>query len=152
MHNAPSVSFPVGRSGVGGGIAAAVWLLGVLATVRWELETHVGGWRLAAAALVLTLGGLAVAWTWWTSPQGTLAWDGQRWSWSSAGRSEPGLVEVCLDFQEFLLVSFEPRAAAGWLWLERGQCVERWDDLRRALYSRARPITPPGAEAGAAQP
>ena len=81
-------------------------------------------------------------------PRGTLAWDRQSWTWTAAGVTDLGAVEVCLDLQQCLLLHFRSQSASRWLWLERSHCAGRWDDLRRAVYSRARPQTPPGAEAG----
>ena len=152
MHNAPSVSYPVGRSLLAGGVAAALWLLGVLVTAQWVSQSPVSGWRLIAAAIVPALGALVAGWSWWTLPRGTLAWDGQSWAWSCAAGAHLGAVGVCLDLQKCLLLHFRSQPTASWLWLERSQCAERWDDLRRAVYSRARPQTPPGAEAGVAEP
>src|SRR5512140_189487 len=148
MHNAPSVSYPVGRSLLAGGLAAALWLLGVLVTVQWVSQSQGSGWRLAAAVIVLAVAALAAGWSWWTMPGGTLAWDGQSWTWTCAAGTYPGVVEVCLDLQHCLLLHFRRQSAASWIWLERGQCAERWDDLRRAVYCRARPQTPPEAKAG----
>jgi toxin CptA len=43
-----------------------------------------------------------------------------------------------LDTQSLLLVRLdEPTQRARWLWLERRARPERWQDLRRAIYSRA---------------
>jgi toxin CptA len=152
MHNAPSVSYPVGRSLLAGGLAAAVWLLGALVAVQWILQSQVSGWRLGAAGIVLAFGATAAGWTWWITPHGTLAWDGQSWVWTGASGTDIGAVEVRLDLQRCLLLHFRGPPASRWLWLERSHCAERWDDLRRAVYSRARPQTPPEAEAGVAKP
>lgn len=152
MHNAPSVSYPVGRSLLAGGLAAGLWLLGGLVTVHWVVQSQVSGWRLATASIVLALTALAAGWNWRSMPRGTLAWDGQSWAWSGAGQTDSGTVEVRLDLQNWLLLHFGLPGASRWLWLERSRCPERWDDLRRAVYSRARPQTPPDAGAGVAEP
>ena len=152
MHNAPSVSYPVGRSLLAGGIVAALWLLGVLVTAQWMLQSQVSGWRPVLAVAVLALGAAAAGWNWWIMPRGTLAWDRQSWTWTAAGVTDLGAVEVCLDLQQCLLLHFRSQPASRWLWLERSHCVGRWDDLRRAVYSRARPQTPPSAEAEVAEP
>ena len=152
MHNAPSVTYPVRRSLLAGGLAAGLWLLGVLVTVQWILLSPVSGWRLVAAVMVLALAALAAGWNWWIMPRGTLAWDEEAWTWTCAARTDLGAVEVCLDLQHFLLLRFRSQAASRWLWLERSHSAGCWDDLRRAVYSRARPQTPPEAEAGVAEP
>jgi toxin CptA len=152
MHNAPSVSYPVGRSLVAGALAAAAWLLGALACVQWTVQSQVSGWRLGAAGIALAAAALVSARNWQAMPRGILGWDGQSWTWTGAGKTDIGTVEVCLDVQQCLLVHFRGRAVSHWLWLERAHCAERWDDLRRAVYSRARPQTLPKAEPGAAEP
>jgi len=154
MHNAPSVTYPVGRSLLAGGVGALLWLLGVVVTVQWIRQSPVSGWRLVAAVMVPALAALAAGWNWWIMPRGTLAWDGQSWTWTGAAGINFGAVEVCLDLQYFLLLHFRSQATSRWLWLERNRSPERWDDLRRAVYSRARPQTMPEAEAeaGVAEP
>jgi hypothetical protein len=152
MHNAPSVSYPVGRSLLAGGLVAAAWLLGALACVQWAVQSPVSGWRLGMAGLALAGAAGIAGWTWWVAPRGTLEWDGQHWTWVGGGRTDPGALDTRLDLQQCLLLHFRGQAQARWLWLERAQCTERWDDLRRAVYSRARPPTLPEAETGAAEP
>ncbi len=152
MHNAPSVSYPVGRSLVAGALACAAWLLGALACVQWTVQSQASGWRLVAAGIALAAAALASAWNWWAMPRGILGWDGQSWTWTAAGTAYAGTVEVRLDLQQCLLVHFRSPAVSHWLWLERAHCAERWDELRRAVYSRARTQTLPKAEPGAAEP
>ncbi len=150
MHNAPAVSYPVGRSLLAGLVVAALILSGLLVTVQWMVQAPVGGWRLGAAASFL--GTAAAGWNWWRMPQGMVAWDGHDWGWTSSGRTELGRVHPGMDLQAFLLLRFAANAGSHWLWLERSHCPERWDDLRRAVYSRARPQSPSGAEAEAVEP
>ena len=152
MHNAPSVSYPVGRSLVAGGLATAAWLLGALACAQWTVQSQLNGWRLGAAGVALAVAGLASAWNWWFMPRGILGWDGQSWTWTAADTTYAGAVEIRLDLQQCLLVYFKSRAGSHWLWLERTHCAERWDELRRAVYSRARPQALPQAEPGPAEP
>ena len=154
MHNAPSVTYPVGRSLLAGGLGGVLWLLGVVVTVQWIRQSPVSGWRLVAAVMVPALAALAAGWNWWIMPRGTLAWDGQSWTWTGAAGVDVGAVDVCLDLQHFLLLHFRSHPTSHWLWLERNRSAARWDDLRRAVYSRARPQTMPEAEAeaGVAEP
>ncbi|MEO8656356.1 MAG: hypothetical protein ABI409_19695, partial [Ramlibacter sp.] len=112
MHNAPSVSYPVGRSLLAGGIVAALWLLGVLVTAQWMLQPQVSGWRPVLAVAVLALGAAAAGWNWWIMPRGTLAWDRQSWTWTAAGVTDLGAVEVCLDLQQCLLLHFRSQPAS----------------------------------------
>jgi hypothetical protein len=152
MQNAPSVSYPVGRSLLPGLLAGALILSGLRATVQWLAQAPVSGWRLGAAVAALTLGTGAAGWNWWRMPRGTLGWDGHDWAWTAAGRTETGLVESCLDLQEFMLVRFVGHSRSHWLWRGRSLAAERWGDLRRAVYSRAGTQSPPGPQAGAAEP
>jgi hypothetical protein len=133
-------------------LVAALALAGVATTAAWLAQATAGGWRMgaAAAALVLVVG--AAGWNWWHTSPGTLAWNGEDWAWSAAGGTDTGRVESCLDLQSCLLLRFAGRAGCHWLWLERSRCRERWDDLRRAVYSRARSQSPSGGAAGAVEP
>jgi toxin CptA len=134
MHSAPSVTYPVGRSRFAAGLLLLTWLLGGVAIALWGLQTQAPGWRLAAGALCwVTAGALAGA-HWWRSPSGTLTWNGADWSWS--GRADAGVLEVCLDLQRSMLVRHVASGESQWFWLERASQPQRWDDVRRAVYSR----------------
>ena len=139
MHGAPSVSYPVGRSRFAAGLLLVVWLSGAAAVILWSAQVRVPGWHLAAAALLVLAAGLCAAWSWWRAPGGALSWDGESWSWSAAGQESAGSLVVSLDLQHWLLLRWAGGNASRWLWLERARYVERWEDLRRAVYSRARP-------------
>ncbi len=47
MHNAPSVSYPAGRSHFAAALLLGIWLLGCVAAAFWHLHTP-EAWRLAA--------------------------------------------------------------------------------------------------------
>ena len=149
MHSAPSVRYPVGRSPFAGAFLLLTWLLGAVAAVLWWAQDD--GWRPATAALLLACVGAAAAWGWWHSPVGTLAWDGEGWNWSTPAGLEAGEPDPCLDLQHRLLVRWNGTRRR-WLWLERASGAERWDDLRRAVYSRARPKAPRHDQQPAATP
>ena len=149
MHNAPSVSYPAGRSRFAAALLAAVWLAGCAAAALW-LRQAPFAWRpLAMCAALCAAGGFA-AWQWWRSPAGVLAWDGQAWRWSA--HPGEGSVTVALDLQRMMLLRWSAPGAARWLWLSRARGAQRWDDLRRAVYSRARPQAPRSAKHPAATP
>lgn len=151
MHDAPSVSYPVGRSRWAGALAAVLWLCGLAGALLWAAQPQVAFWRLAFAWAAVAAAGLAALGAWWFTPRGTLAWDGSGWTWTPhGGPAAAGELQVALDFQRLLLVRFRAADAPGWFWLERGG--ERWDELRRAVYSRARPAALPDAEPPAAKP
>ena len=151
MHDAPSVNHPVGRSRWAGALAAGWWLAGLAGTVLWSAQPQVDTWRLALAWTAVAVAGLIALRTWWRMPRGMIAWDGSGWTWTpEGGAAAAGELQVTLDFQRLLLVRWRAPGPPGWIWLERGG--DRWDELRRAVYSRARPAPLPAAEPPAAKP
>ena len=100
----------------------------------------------AAVALGLWLSAAAgAAHFWWSQPRGVLQFDGQAWTLGQTAKSFSGPLalsvppEVLLDLQAHLWVRIVPSGhSSQWLWLERSSQPERWMDLRRAVYSRAR--------------
>ena len=151
MHAAPSVTYPVGRSRFAGRLLLGAWLAGLAACAFWWLVAQAPGWRLAVAAFAVAMAGLVACRLWWRSPAGELRWDGVEWLWCGAEREEASAPEVALDLQSHMLVRCQCGQASRWLWLERSRGAHRWDDLRRAVYSRARPdalrqAVPPAAK------
>jgi hypothetical protein len=147
MHNAPAVSYPAGRSSLAGAVTLAAWLAGAAGVAVWVAQVRAApGIVFAACAATAVLG--ALAWRgWWLSPVGTLAWDGESWTWSTGRETQAGQPEVALDAQRILLLRWRgPARRATWLWLDRARLPARWDDLRRAVYSRAGPRALPGAQ------
>lgn len=151
MHNAPSVSYPAGRSRFAACLLLVAWLLGCGAALLWQWQSP-GGQRLGAMLAMLAVSGLFAAWQWWRTPGGTLVWDGARWNWSVRPETADAEVSVALDLQRALLLRWRAAGASRWIWLERGSRPERWDDIRRAVYSRARPTALQPAERPAAKP
>ncbi len=145
MHSAPSVTYPVGRSRFATVAMLVMWLLGATTVFAWWLQAQAPGWRTLAALLVVTGSGVLVAMTWRSSPVGSIAWDGERWNFSPLELPAGGAVAVALDLQQWLLLRWEAEAGVRWLWVERRARPERWDDMRRAVYSRARPQAPTAA-------
>jgi hypothetical protein len=141
MHSAPSVTYPMGRSPFAGALLLVIWLAAAAAIGFWWPQAS--GWRLAMAALLWLSTGMWAAVQWWRSPTGAVVWDGETWSWSAGQTSDSGALEVSLDFPRSMLVRSAGKRASRWFWLERASRVERWDDLRRAVYSRAAPGAPP---------
>ena len=150
MENAPSVSYPVARPLVVGLVAAGLWLAGAATTVAWTLQADAAGWRQGAAALaVAACGGYALL-GWMRLLTGELRWDGT--GWMAPRCDTPGSLQVALDVQWLLLVRWVGPAGSRWLWLEQQRCPQRWRDLRRAVYSRARPMALAAARPPAATP
>lgn len=149
MHNAPSVSYPVGRSRIQGWLTLFVWLLGLATVLGWCWPVEVLGWRQGLALAAVIGAGAAAAQGWRHIPAGILRWDGQQWFWAASG--EPVAVDVAcrLDLQRHLLLQLRPRSGRSlWCWVARAQHPERWHGLRRAVYSPARPQTDTSAVFG----
>lgn len=94
----------------------------------------------AGVALVLALiGAAALVQLWRVLARGELQWDGLEWSLQTAdGAVLLHSPQVRFDGQSRLLLrAMRPTGGGLWLWCERGSEDWRWDDLRRAVYSRA---------------
>ena len=153
MHDAPSVNYPVGRSRWAAALGAAAWLGGAAVTLLWSAQPQVAAWRLAIAWTAVAAAALLSWRAWRAAPGGVLAWDGAAWTWARHGAGGvSGDVRVALDLQRLLLVRWDGADGRLWLWLERASGRERWDELRRAVYSRARPAALPAGEPPAAKP
>ena len=157
MRNAPSVSYPVGRSAFQAGVIVVLGLLGALALLLPLLWfPSVPGWVWVAGAL-LWLFWSGWAWLNWSrAPRGRLHWDARAlpatgtragvWRWLAEGvpAVELQTLEWVWDAQHVVLL--RPRGTGQrlpWLWLE-GRCEPaRWDDLRRALTAHAGHRPPP---------
>lgn len=118
------------------GSALAVWSIQGAGIVFWPMFVGWGLWGLAAAgALQYWLGQF----------RGVLRWDGLHWQLDGLQpQGVPWVLsfspEVLLDAQTHLWVCVSPAGHSRiWLWLERSSQPERWMDLRRAVYSRAKP-------------
>lgn len=151
MHSAPAVSYPVGRSRFQGWLIGVTGLTAMLAGLLWHIQVHPDGWRQGLFALSL-LGACSLAIAGWRrTPVGMLRWDGQAWHWTSGDTSAGGIVTVQIDLQSCLLLRMRTQAGVRlWLWPERRADVIRWDDLRRAIFSRRGAAYVPAAEAEAA--
>ncbi|MGK6309319.1 hypothetical protein ACMGEZ_19095 [Variovorax sp. DT-64] len=99
-------------------------------------------WR--AGLLVLCVLGTGVA-AWRGSPPASsdvLDFDGSRWSIRGATGLQAARARVALDGQSWLLVRMaKPEGACTWVWLERSTMPARWQNLRRAVYSRPIPAS-----------
>ena len=146
MHNAPAVTYPVGRSSIQGALGLVLWLLGLAATTAWAL-TWPDARLVAAAAILCAAAAALAAVAWWRTEAGDLQWDGDDWQLHLRGRADGGNPVVALDLQGSLLLRWKAAGSGGWLWLDRASAPARWDDLRRAVYSRAIVDAPPSSRA-----
>ena len=142
MHNAPSVSYPVGRCAFQRGLYAFFIVLTSAVLWAWAFDQGLtAAWCLAvtAAALGAFFGWRALGHV------GTLTWDGQVWCLHDqpAGYEDAlGEVRVALDVQKALLLHWQPasdtlHAKPQWLWLGWQKSDNRWQDVRRAVYQRS---------------
>jgi len=137
MHSAPSVTYPVGRSRFLGRMLAALWLAGAGVTALGWHSFRPDGWRVGVACAVLLLAAFMARHLWQAIPAGELHWDGHAWQAPGNHVLSPGL-RVHLDLQRHLLVRLHGESVAGrWIWLSATSSPARWNDLRRAVYSRA---------------
>ena len=148
MHDAPSVSYPVGRCRFAGGLLAGTWLLGGLALLAWAFAAGMNT-RIGVGLSVWGFCGTWAAVAWWRSPAGVLAWDGAGWRF---GAEEAGAPRPALDLQRVLLLQLRTGPRSLWLWVERDKAPSDWDALRRAVYSRARTAEPQGVAPPTATP
>ena len=138
MHSAPSVSYPVGRSRNATRLLTVLWVAGACCAGAALFQFDHVGWRhvLILGSVVLTA--TAARRTLGPVQPIDLVFDGQDWSLSGLASRKVARIVVVLDLQSLLLVRLdEPTRRARWLWLERRARPERWQDLRRAVYSRA---------------
>ena len=116
------------------------WFFAAAGLVAWGMQVQPSPAALAGASATLLASGLVAARSWLRSPAGSLAWDGLGWTWSIDAAAHAGTPEVALDAQRVLLLRWlGDSGKPQWLWLERGSRPGRWDDFRRAVYSRASP-------------
>ena len=141
MHNAPSVSYPVGRCAFQCTLYAGLTVL--TSAVLWAWALHSGVtlvWSVAAGAAMV---GLCLGWQ-ALRQVGCLIWDGETWSLhalSATGEGVLGAVHVVLDVQKALLLRWQPtsdtlNAKPQWLWLGAQAPDDSWQNLRRAVYQR----------------
>jgi len=155
MHNAPSVTYPVGRSRKARSIEVALLAAGALAVALFCLQVQGALWQKAAlalswgtamAAVVLARRLPAVAQAQWEAPAWTLT--------GTRGEAILGAAQarVHLDLQGLVLAQLsDDSGASRWLWFERAADPARWLAVRRALHAQSSDGagTAPAAEAGA---
>ncbi|MDM0114308.1 hypothetical protein QTI66_19295 [Variovorax sp. J22R133] len=141
MHNAPSVTYPVGRSRNAIRLVLGLWLLGACGVCAWcwgQSAMTADAWCKPAALLGALM---MAAWGAWRSVrlgEGlSLHWDGQHWSAEAGASLRAARATVHLDFQSLMLVRLaEPDRNSVWVWLERAAMPQRWLDVRRALHAQ----------------
>ncbi|MEI8028192.1 MAG: hypothetical protein WCH35_00250 [Comamonadaceae bacterium] len=143
MHNAPAVSYPVGRSRFQGGLIGLTTLGAAVAGLLWYHQADPVVWLRWLFAFTLGLTGSAAANFWYRAPTGTLSWDGRVWSWDCGKAPISGVVTVYLDLQYFMLLSLRTDVGERiWLWPERRNEAIYWNALRQAVFSRGATANP----------
>ena len=136
MHNAPTVSYPVGRSHFQTCFLVFLVLSGLSFDLFWSSQA-LWGWRQGLVGVTLCLSAVFALQEWQRTRQGTLAWDGVIWCFSEGQQAVNGTVTVLLDFQFILLLRLTPTQGQPlWLWAERRLDAPLWVALRRAVFSR----------------
>jgi hypothetical protein len=148
MHNAPAVSFPVGRSRFQGGLIATLASAGFFTVLVWAWQSDVLGWLQGVGLGLWVASFVWAAWQWWRTPEGSLSWDGMVWTWASFGSSVVVLPSVHLDLQRAMLLRLRTEEGlTSWVWIERTRHPVRWMAIRRAIHARVRPVDGSSAEA-----
>lgn len=142
MRGAPPVSYPVGRSRKVDCLLGSLWAGGACCAVAAALHhaDPLGWWTLLLALGVLWAGIAAWHIRWLQARTAELRFDGEHWSFVAGIMRHGAMAQaaIILDFQSLLLVRLAvSRRAARWVWLDRSVRPGHWQDLRRALYSRA---------------
>lgn len=140
MHNAPAVSYPVGRSRFHAVLICCASFIGAAALLAWAIQTDQTHAKQTGAGLVWLLSSAWAAFAWRRTPTGVLQFTGDVWNWTSPAGAQPVTIDLALDLQRTLLVVARgTQSRARWLWLEQGLLPQRWIHLRRAVYAARRP-------------
>ena len=153
MHNAPAVSYPVGRSHFQKVLLLAVVLAGAFTQIAWWLLSLGHGAGHGLGFLLWLVFGVWAFWAVWHTPQRQLVWDGQDWRLHSGALSQLVTPRVILDSQHSMLVYLRPHTGLSeWVWPEQKMQPERWLALRRALFNPVSHVTHPDASSLTASP
>ncbi|NCP40359.1 MAG: hypothetical protein GW848_07615 [Rhodoferax sp.] len=137
MHNAPVVSYPVGRSYFHAAVVVCMVFAGAANLLVWTVQPDLLLARHTVAWLVWLLCLFFAAWGWWRSPQGDLRFTGDSWQWVDPAQTQQVTLGVQLDLQQTLLVrTSDAQSRVRWLWLAHARQPQRWLDLRRAVFAR----------------
>ncbi|GAA4328561.1 hypothetical protein GCM10023165_00920 [Variovorax defluvii] len=135
------MSYPVGRSRLASRLLLVLWASGACCALAASVRSDGVDWRSGLLVFGIFLAGLAVR----TSSlrresAAMLHFDGARWSIPGTTGPQAAAAKVALDVQSSLLVRLTfSDGACRWLWLDRHAAPERWQALRRAVYSRPAP-------------
>jgi hypothetical protein len=135
MHPPRPVQFQVNRSQwhrVGIFCALATALVFAVPLTRYSFQA---GALMVFMAFVMTS---YACWRWVRGETGMLRWTGEYWLWSVWGDAPVGSVHTVLDFQAMLLIRLISQSGKrNWIWLESGDSLAQWRDVRRSLAAAA---------------
>lgn len=136
MHNAPAVSYPVGRSRFQAKLLSAVCLLGMLTCTVWFNQAQTPDWRQWLMLFGTLVTPIATYWQWRQTVTGQLAWEGLNWSWTESEVVVTVQLAKILDVQHAMLLMLRSTHGAQffWIWVERDASPARWLALRRAVH------------------
>ncbi len=139
MHNAPAVSYPVGRSRFYAAVVVGGLSLSASTLVLWAVQADALGLRHLIATLLWLIIAAGAVRTWRQAPVGVLHWDGQAWTWRHGddGKHLDGVedVAVVLDGQSALILHLSARDQPIWVWPEQRMAPIHWLALRRAVFA-----------------
>jgi hypothetical protein len=140
MHNAPAVSYPVGRSRFQGWLLSVVSFLGLVAAVVWFNQANAPDWRQWLMLSVVISVAFGAWWQWRQAVAGQLTWDGVVWNWTNGQASVPVQLTLIADVQRamLLLLSGAQDNSRRWIWVDRDASLTRWLPLRRAVHQHPR--------------
>lgn len=138
MHNAPAVSYPVGRSRFQAQVLALLSLAAVIVWTVWVAHSTVLSWHHAIAAVWMGVFYPLAWWCWARTTEGQLSWSGELWRWETATASVEVVPVLVMDAQIAGLLKLRRTdvAAHKWVWVEQRALSARWRALRRALVQR----------------
>ena len=142
MHNAPSVSYPVGRCAFQRVTLTTLSVITVTVMFGWFMLQPVS-WPMCWSGAV-TVFGIVLGWCNLHAQTGTLSWDGHVWCWHSRGGNADdalGEVFVAFDAQKALVLRWQPTSGrvatlSCYLWLDQESATLHWLNFRCAVYGR----------------
>ena len=152
MHNAPTVTFPVGPWSLRPLYLVALAAGGWAALAFWWQQPDALAARPMWLFVIWLACLVATVWAARRDHSGTLRWNAGKWTWTSQSCARSGTLTMLVDVQQVLVVILRSdEGGARWFWLHCGADPSAWPALRRALVSTSgrRPLPNDRAQDGA---
>lgn len=133
MQHARPVQFPVGRSRRLERFTTVLWSCGAVAVGTWVAAATPTLTFTLLSVLLVALVGLLSRSACRSLVHGNLCWDGHSWRLDD----QPGALDVIADGQGWILFRWRTSAVLQWGVAEGLNAPDRWNCMRRAVYSRA---------------